>query len=733
MRLRLLRSLMALGLVAGACTLGARDDAELSGKFGDDGGSAGGSGGSSGDGGGSGGAGACEKGFADCDGLAANGCEAQVAKDPNNCGTCKTVCTGADGNSPTCVDGVCGVSNCTAPMADCDGDGTCETNTTTSVDHCQFCGQKCVIANATATCALGCQIDECSSGFENCDGIPSNGCETPLNTSVNCGSCGAACALANATASCTSGTCALTKCSPGFDDCDKLSDTGCESNAQTDPANCGTCGTKCSANQVCQAGKCIVSNCTPPTANCDANPADCETNTDTSVAHCGFCNNPCNLPNANAGCSGGKCTVTTCKAGFADCDGLPANGCETSLGTTSNCKLCGDTCSGGANVVTATCGPSGCAVTCAGGFSNCNGAVGDGCEVQLATDPKHCGSCAKDCAVGAPAGTQPGCTANACTYNCGVGTADCDKNGTCETNLNTSAQNCGVCGRSCGTTQCIGGFCDPEKVVTAAGVTSFDDEATGTFFVFGRNPGGVFRVAKSGFAVTTLTTAQPASWLDAAGAQTYFSNQTNGLFRVSTGGGAANQLSSNTQVTFLDYFSGDIWVVQGATGPALGRIPSGGGVTTVIDPTPGGRTVRADGQVVVWTVPAAGLVRYLNGNNVTTFATGQGEPSYVETDPTHVYWTNVTDGAVRRKPKPPAVGSVQDVATNSPNANALIVGETDVYWASTGSSADLWRKDKTGAGTAIKLAANLPTVTCLRVDSTHVYWSDSSGLKRVPK
>jgi hypothetical protein len=41
-------------------------------------------------------------GFADCDSIAANGCEAVLATDPHNCGACGISCASAP-----CVDGVC--------------------------------------------------------------------------------------------------------------------------------------------------------------------------------------------------------------------------------------------------------------------------------------------------------------------------------------------------------------------------------------------------------------------------------------------------------------------------------------------------------------------------------------------------------------------------------------------------------------------------------------------------
>lgn len=44
----------------------------------------------------------CDRGFADCDHVAANGCEANLAMDPANCGACGAGCDGG-----TCVAGIC--------------------------------------------------------------------------------------------------------------------------------------------------------------------------------------------------------------------------------------------------------------------------------------------------------------------------------------------------------------------------------------------------------------------------------------------------------------------------------------------------------------------------------------------------------------------------------------------------------------------------------------------------
>jgi hypothetical protein len=81
-------------------------------------------------------------------------------------------------------------------------------------------------------------------------------------------------------------------------------------------------------------------------------------------------------------------------------------------------------------------------------------------ETNLNTSVTNCGDCGKVCTV--PNGT-PACTKGVCTiWTCNVGWRDCngDKTDGCETNLDTSVANCGMCGNACSATQtCVNGLC----------------------------------------------------------------------------------------------------------------------------------------------------------------------------------------------------------------------------------------------------------------------------------
>ena len=420
----------------------------------------------------------CNPGFANCNGFVADGCEINTVTDANNCASCANMCSAPSG-TPACVGSACSVSACNPGFADCNtipADG-CEVNTNTSTANCGGCGNTCSIANGTPSCAGGsCNVGSCNGGFANCNGNPGDGCEVNTNTSTaNCGGCGNACSVANGSPSCTTGSCTIGSCNAGFANCNGSPADGCEVNTNTSVNNCGGCGNTCSfPNGVgaCSAGGCVLVSCNAGFGDCNGNPADgCETNTNTSVTSCGGCGNICSIANGTAACGGGTCGIGSCNAGFANCNGNPVDGCEVNLTTSAgNCGGCGNVCSVANG--SAVCAGAMCAVgSCNGGFSNCNGNPVDGCEVNTTNSTGNCGGCGNACS--APNGT-PGCSASMCTVTgCNPGFSNCNGNpgDGCEVNTTNSTANCGGCGNNCATS-CAGNVAAVSCNASSCGITA---------------------------------------------------------------------------------------------------------------------------------------------------------------------------------------------------------------------------------------------------------------------
>ena len=327
-----------------------------------------------------------------------------ITSDPVNCGACGVSCNPDGGGTGM----LCCAAKCTNPQSD--------------TNNCGACGSACAPKNATGTCAsASCGVASCSTGFLDCNHIAMDGCEVnSVTDTMNCGACSNICPTPmNAMPGCTMGTCGIGMCNTGFVDCDKTLSNGCETNVTTDVKNCGGCGNVCAVSggsAKCSAGKCAVGSCSGTLKDCNMSAADgCEADTSRDVNNCGGCGIVCKLGanEATAACVAGVCQVATCAAGFADCNAKATDGCETNIATDiSNCGACAAACGTPTNVATPSCTSGKCGVSkCSAGFADCDKSFSDGCEVNLQNDAGNCNACGNACPSGGSCASGTCCPA----------------------------------------------------------------------------------------------------------------------------------------------------------------------------------------------------------------------------------------------------------------------------------------------------------------------------------
>jgi hypothetical protein len=380
----------------------------------------------------------------------------------------------ANGVPVQCMPGMPHMEICDGRDNDCDGVIDNGFNLQTDVANCGSCGHACVVMNAVPDCDGGmCGIAHCLPGWLDRDGIEANGCEfpcTPTNGGVeicdgidndcngivddgfnltsdplNCGMCNHVCVVGNgtvATYQCVAGICGILTCVPGRANCNQVYSDGCEINTAADLANCGGCGSLCApphASAACTNGMCGIVTCLAGYSNCNGLLADgCEVNTTSDVANCGSCGNVCSFANATASCTAGMCGFT-CNANWWNVDNISSNGCEYACVKTNNgVEICDHI------------------------DNNCNGLVDEGFNTN--SDVNNCGSCGHVCS--APFTQVYSCTAGGCGIAmCQSGRADCDGmfSTGCETNIASNLMACGGCGLACNpahaNAQCLNGTC----------------------------------------------------------------------------------------------------------------------------------------------------------------------------------------------------------------------------------------------------------------------------------
>ena len=143
----------------------------------------------------------CVEPYGDCDGRPGNGCEAFLNRDLANCGRCGVGCASPPNATGVCERGTC-LFNCATGFRDCDGDPAngCEAAIGTDPNNCGGCGVVCPgginsdrLHIARSSCSAGACAITCADHWADCNQVIADGCEVNLGTTSNCGTCGRVC------------------------------------------------------------------------------------------------------------------------------------------------------------------------------------------------------------------------------------------------------------------------------------------------------------------------------------------------------------------------------------------------------------------------------------------------------------------------------------------------------------------------------------------------------------
>ena len=329
---------------------------------------------------------------AQSDGGPCNGANLQT--DPQNCGSCGTVCAIPHAQA-VCVAGQCGVGTCTPGYVNLD---------TKSENGCE-----CLQSNSG--------VEICDGADNNCNGLIDEGFDLQ-NDAANCGQCGNLCSAAHATGRCQGGQCGFT-CLPGYVDLDGQPENGCEHPCT--PSNNGIeiCdGEDNDCNGLIDDGAtdvgqpCGTNGCQPGGMTCIAGAPVCVGAGQPSQEVCDGRDNDCNGLIDESDPNLGK-----------PCYPSGADGCNLQTGACAGqCRLGAWVCTAGALVCMGAVTPQ--LEVCDGKDNDCDGLVDE--DFQLQTDPRYCGSCDHACTYAHASGL---CSNGQCQMGpCQDGWADADHN-----------------------------------------------------------------------------------------------------------------------------------------------------------------------------------------------------------------------------------------------------------------------------------------------------------------
>ncbi len=614
--------------------------------------------------------------------------------------------------------------------------------------HCGSCGHNCnTLPNVTGstTCAAGvCTVPptSCATGYGHCTANPDDGCETAITTPTNCGSCGTVCPantpLCNSNAGVYSCGTSCGGTTPNY-----CAGTMVCTNLQNDPNNCRTCGNVCpgtaNGSASCMAGTCGL-GCSVGYHLCGT---QCLSNT--SVSSCGASCTACGaIANGTAGCNGTSCQIGSCNPGYTNCDGVVSDGCNIdTLTDPKNCNGCGMQCS--LPNATAGCAGGSCTIaSCNANFQDCDKKAATGCEVDTLTDNGNCGGCGKMCTGGET------CSGGNCS--CGGGTTLCGS--TC-VDTQSDNSNCGACGQVCDMTSCSSGFCTPVVLATGSGeVDSPTDIATDGGYVFWTNyasTGWVSRVTGTGGGYLTIAANQAFPQditvyagevyftLENAGAGAKLMNCTNTGSGLTLRDSATNWGSTGTAYAAgiaMDKVTGSTlyWASQGGGSYNIFKYSTSTNTDTDMRSSPNGNIGGLGADNIDSMFSETSLGRFVVYPSNSAYDTGLIAPGRVAAANGHFYYLiqGSGSGTGAIHSRADSSSSFSTVAQNLTFPTFIASDGTSVYWTDEGDGA-IYRVP-VGGGVPFPLVKQAG-IGALTVDATYVYFinATTAQILRVPK
>lgn len=316
--------------------------------------------------------------------------------------------------------------------------------------------------------------------------------------------------------------------------------------------------------------------------------------------------------------------------------------------------------------------------------------------------------------------------------------------------LLNDAQNCGVCGRSCGGAACLDGACQPlvlaDDQVWVGGLAVDGDHIYWT----NRNPGPpmgqVMRASLDGGNRVELAGGQAMPGDIAVTPTALFWVNTSYTWqpmRMDRDGGVPQVLSTSSPLSssgVLRLTATDVlWPASTGTGGVIYSVPHVGGARSTLVATPPNTWVVAmalDDSSVFWATQSEIWRASLQGQGATSLTQTQLLNGLVADD-SWVYWLEETNPGVylRRIPRTggaPVTLLAEPTWRHSQEPHGMALDGPYVYFGYAGYPGRIVRVPRAG-GPAVTIASPAGTTEDIVIDATHVYWTNFSQVLKTPK